>query len=127
VRAAQKGREPAEIVRVEPGDGAARVFRDTPVVAWLSHPADPASLSAEAFRVEDPERGRVASQLWLSPDARLLVWRPEEPLRPGALHFVLASGLRDRRGRTLAPWISRFRTCDITRPQLLGGDPDFVP
>jgi hypothetical protein len=103
----------AGVVRIDPGDGAAGVFRDDPVVALLSHPADAASLTAETFRVEH-ETGAVEGVLRLSPDARVIVWTAREALRADAEHLVSIAGLRDLRGREMAPHRSRFRACRFT-------------
>jgi hypothetical protein len=103
----------AGVVRIDPADGAAGVFRDDPVVAVLSHPADAASVTAAAFRVED-EAGAVDGILRLSPDARVVVWTPAAPLRADADHLVSIAGLRDLRGREMTTHRSRFRACRFT-------------
>jgi hypothetical protein len=105
--------DPARILRVEPRDGATGVFRDTPIVASVSHPLLPSSLTAEAFAVED-EIGAVPGRPALSPDGRCVVWRAERLLVPGAAHRVTVAGLRDVRGRTMAPHRSAFVPCDLT-------------
>lgn len=99
--------EAAFVARVEPEDGAAGVFRDAVVLARISHPVDPRSLTGETFRVSDPS-GAVPSRLELSPDQTVLIWRPERLLHPGVEHEVSAAGLRDHRGRPVAPHRSRF-------------------
>lgn len=99
--------EAAFVAHVEPGDGAAGVFRDAMVLARLSHPVDPGSLSGATFQVSCPT-GSVPSRIELSPDGRVLIWRPERLLDPGVEHEVVAHGLRDRRGRPVAPHRSRF-------------------
>ncbi|MBI3932762.1 MAG: hypothetical protein HY317_05045 [Acidobacteria bacterium] len=104
--------EGARVARVDPADGAVGVFRDACVVVWLSHPADPGSLSAATLHVEDPA-GLVPGRLDVSPDAHAVVWRGERPLTPGVPHFVVASGLRDARGREVSPHVSRFVPCDV--------------
>jgi hypothetical protein len=102
----------AWVVRIDPGDNAIGVFRDDPVVATLSHPADLASVTATAFRVMDDE-GDVAGAVRPSPDARVLVWTSPTPLRP-VEHTVVIEGLRDLRGREMAPHRSRFSACRFT-------------
>jgi hypothetical protein len=99
--------EAAFVAHVEPGDGAAGVFRDAVVLARLSHPVDPGSLSDATFQVSCPT-GLVPSRLELSPDRCVLIWRPERLLDPGLEHEVVAQGLRDQRGRPVAPHRSRF-------------------
>jgi hypothetical protein len=101
------------VVRIDPFDGAVGVFRDTPVLARLSHPLEPASLSSESFRVENVA-GVVPAQVRTSPDQRVVIWTPERLLTPGVLHFVRASGLRDAQGREVAPHLSRFVPCQLT-------------
>ena len=103
----------AGVVRIDPNDGATGVFRDDPVVVVLSHPADAASVTEEAFQVADDEGG-VAGILRVSPEARVLVWTPRAPLRAEAEHVVSIAGLRDLRGREMAPHKSRFRPCRFT-------------
>ena len=103
----------AGVVRIDPGDGAIGVFRDDPVVAVLSHPADAASVTAEVFQVSD-DAALVAGALRVSPDARVVVWTPGTALRPDADHLVSIAGLRDLRGREMAPHRSRFRSCRFT-------------
>jgi hypothetical protein len=101
------------VTRIDPRDGATGAFRDTPVLARLSHALDPATLTATSFRIERPS-GPVPGRLMLSPDAKVVVWTPESLLEAGSTHFVLASGLRDVLGREVAPHVSRFVPCDIT-------------
>jgi hypothetical protein len=99
--------EVAFVAHVEPGDGAAGVFRDAVVLARVSQPVDPDSLSDATFQVSC-STGLVPSRLELSPDRRVLIWRPERLLDPGLEHEVVAHGLRDQRGRPVAPHRSRF-------------------
>jgi hypothetical protein len=99
--------ETAFVARVEPEDGAAGVFRDAVVLARLSSPIDPSSLSGETFRVCDLA-GPVPSRLELSPDQTVLIWRPARLLDPGVEHEVSAEGLRDHCGRRVARHRSRF-------------------
>ncbi|HZM51295.1 MAG TPA: Ig-like domain-containing protein [Vicinamibacteria bacterium] len=105
--------DPVRVLRIEPRDGATGVFRDTPIVASLSHALQPSSVTAEAFAVED-EDGAVPGRSALSADGRCVVWRAERLLVPGARHRVTVSGLRDVRGRTMAPHRSGFVPCDLT-------------
>jgi hypothetical protein len=107
------------IVRIEPGDGAVCVFRDAPVVVRFSGCLDAASVGADAFRVMD-DRGPLAGELRLSPDARVLIWEPLQPLAANLHHFVMASGLRDARGRAVSTHLSRFLTCGLMRKDLSG-------
>lgn len=102
----------ARVVRIDPGDDAVGVFRDDPVVATLSHPADLASVTPSAFRVTD-DAGAVAGVVHPSPDARVLVWTASEALGAGE-HTVVIEGLRDLRGREMAPHRSRFSACRFT-------------
>jgi hypothetical protein len=107
----------ARVLRVDPTDGAAGVFRDAPIVLRLSHPADLASLSGETVMVQDPE-GTLAGSLGHSPDAQVLYWRGARPFVPGVLHFIVACGLRDDRGRSVTKHVSRFVPCDLAREDL---------
>ena len=107
------GDRPACVVWIDPADGATGVFLDDPVVACLSHPADAASATAETFRVAD-DAGDVPGQLRFGLDARVLVWTPQRPLRPGVEHTVAIAGLRDLRGREMAPHASRFAPCGFS-------------
>jgi hypothetical protein len=111
------GDDPVRVLRVEPRDGATGVFRDTPIVASLSHPLQPSSVTAEAFAVED-EEGAVPGRSALSADGRCVVWRADRLLVPGAAHRVTVAGLRDVRGRTMAPHQSGFVPCDLTYREL---------
>lgn len=110
---------PARVERMDPRDGATGVLRDTPVIARLSRPADPLTLSAQSFQVRD-DLGPVPGHIRLSPDGRVLIWQAERPLRSDALHFVTTAGLRDRRGGAVSPLVSRFLTCDLVRADLPG-------
>jgi len=103
----------ARILYVDPTDGATGVFCDALVVASLSHAVDAGSITPEAFAVEDAE-GAVPGRSTLTPDGRCLVWRGNRLLVPGVLHRVTVAGLRDLRGRALAPHRSRFIPCDLT-------------
>jgi Big-like domain-containing protein len=105
--------DPVRVLRVEPKDGATGVFRDTPIVASLSHALQPSSVTAEAFAVED-EDGAVPGRSALSADGRCVVWRAERLLVPGAAHRVTVAGLRDLRGRPMVPHRSAFVPCGLT-------------
>jgi Bacterial Ig-like domain len=107
------GDDPVRVLRMDPTDGATGVFCDTPIVASLSHPLQASSVTAEAFAVED-EAGAVPGEPALTPDGRCVVWRPARLLVPGVAHRVRVAGLRDVRGRTMAPHQSRFVPCDLT-------------
>jgi hypothetical protein len=105
--------DPVRVLHVDPMDGATGVFRDALVVASLSHVLEASSVTAEAFAVED-EEGTVPGRTALTPDGRCLVWHPERLLAPGMAHRVTVAGLKDVRGRTVAPYRSRFVPCDLT-------------
>lgn len=109
--------EPAKVASVEPQDGESQVLRDAPIVVRLSHPLDPASVTETSLWVQDPE-GPVPGELHLSPDGQVVIWGGARPLKAGALHFLVATGLRDRRGRAVPPHWSRFVPCDLTREDL---------
>lgn len=104
------GDRPARVVRIDPADGTTGVFLDDPVVVTLSHSADVATATAETFRVAD-DAGDVPGGLRTSLDARVLVWTPRRPLRPGVEHTVTIAGLQDLRGREMVPHASRFTPC----------------
>jgi hypothetical protein len=104
---------PAFVIRVDPRDGATGVFRDAPVVACLSHAADASSVGPETFRVEERGGAAVPGRLALSPDRAVVFWTAGRLLTPGIEHVVTADGLRDARGRTVAPYSSRFVPCDL--------------
>lgn len=110
---------PVRVERIDPRDGAGGVFRDAPVIARLSHPADPLTLSAESFRVRD-DAGAVPGSARLSPDGRVLIWQAQRLLQPDVLHFVTTAGLRGRGGTEVRPHVSRFCTCDLVRDDLPG-------
>lgn len=116
--AGARGADAPAILFVDPEDGATGILCDTPVALRLSSPVDPASLGPETLRVHD-DAGPVPGEARLLADGRLLVWRAARLLRPLALHFVVAQGLRDRRGREVAPHWSRFVPCAIGREDLL--------
>jgi hypothetical protein len=109
--------DPVRVLGFEPRDGATGVFRDTPIVASLSHPLEPSSVTIEAFAVFD-EDGPVPGRSALSADGRCVVWRAERLLAPGSAHRVTVAGLRDVRGRTMAPHRSGFVPCDLTYREL---------
>ena len=111
---------PAWVTRVDPGDGATGVFRDARVLACLSHPADAATVHRGSFRVEESGGAEVPGELMLSPDGRLLIWIAARLLMPGVEHLVTADGLRDSRGRQIAPHRSRFVPCALARDDVPG-------
>ena len=111
---------PAWVIRVDPGDGATGVFRDTPVLASLSHPADATTVHGGSFRVEESGGEAVPGDVLLSPDGKLLIWTASRPLAPGVEHLVTADGLKDRRGREVAPHRSRFVPCALARSDVPG-------
>jgi len=108
---------PPTVARVDPNDGATQVLRDAPVILRLSQPLDPESLSPQSVSVQD-DFGTVPGCLRLSPDFHVVIWGAERFLRPGILHFVVARGLRDQRGRPVDPHWSRFVPCDLARSDL---------
>ena len=108
---------PTRVVRIDPCDGATGVFKDTPVVARLSQPADPSTLSPRAFRVLD-EAGEVPARVRLSRDGSVVIWQAERLLQADSQHVVTCSGLVDRRGREVSPHLSRFLVCDLARADL---------
>lgn len=110
---------PPSLVRVDPGDGATGVFRDAPVVARFSHPLEPSSLSGQTFRVWDGG-GPVPGLARLCPARDVVVWQGDRALLSDLTHFVMASGLRDIRGRDVAPHLSRFVTCSLVRRDIPG-------
>jgi hypothetical protein len=95
------------VLRIDPPDGARGVFRDAPVVASFSRPADARTISPETFLVLD-EEGTVPGGVWTSLDGRVAVWTPGRLLSAGALHCVRLAGLRDRQGRALSVHESAF-------------------
>jgi hypothetical protein len=103
---------PPRVESIDPRDGASGVFCDACVMARLSSPADPETLSAETFVIEDHE-GVVPARLRLSADRRVLVWIAARPLAPGVAHVVRLSGLRDSSGQELAPHRSQFVPCEL--------------
>jgi hypothetical protein len=107
------GDTPPRVLRIDPSEGAVGVFRDTPVVALLSHCADRHSLDAHVLVVTD-ESSRVPGRVILSPDGLVLVWQPDRLLKAGVPHEVQCAGLRDLRGREIASLYSRFVPCDLT-------------
>jgi len=109
--------EPATVASVEPQDGEGQVLCDAPIVVRLSQPLDLSSVTDTSLWVQDPE-GPVPGELRVSPDGQVVIWGGTRPLRPGALHFLVATGLRDRRGRPVRPHWSRFVPCDLTREDL---------
>jgi hypothetical protein len=111
---------PAWVTRIDPGDGATGVFRDARVLACLSHPADAATVHRGSFRVEESGGTEVPGELVLSPDGRLLIWIAARLLMPGVEHLVTADGLRDSRGREIAPHRSRFVPCALARDDVPG-------
>lgn len=108
---------PRLVLRVDPHDGAAGVFRDAPVVLRLSHPAS-VEAGREPVEVLD-DRGPVPGATFVSPDGLILVWRGLRPLRHEAVHFVATRDLRDREGRPFAPHLSRFLPCGVGREDLV--------
>jgi hypothetical protein len=105
-------REPTRVLRVDPQDGGAGVFRDSPVVVRLSQPVDLASLSPTTLQVEGP-LGAVPGRICTSPDGECLIWTGEQLFAPESLHFVVVRGLLDLHGRSVEPHVSRFVPCDL--------------
>lgn len=111
----RRGREqgqPARIVAVDPVDGASGVFGDAAVVLSLSHVIDGGCLNPSCLAVHDPS-GPVPGRVRLAEGGCLLVWTAGRRLVPGAVHFVIASGLRDAHGRAFPEHLSRFVPCDL--------------
>jgi Bacterial Ig-like domain len=110
------------VVSVNPGDGATGVFRDSPVAVRLSTPVDPGTLGPSTLRVQEVT-GPVPGHLALCADAQLVVFQPARWLRPHVIHFVIVSGLTDRRGRSVRPHWSRFVPCSFTHQDLMDQQP----
>ncbi|HEV8254148.1 MAG TPA: Ig-like domain-containing protein [Vicinamibacteria bacterium] len=103
---------PPLVSRLDPPNGATGVFRDALVVASLTHPADPSTLSSCTFRVEE-DASVVPARLMLSPDGRAVIWRGRRLLTPNREHRVVISGLRDVHGREVAGHTGWFTPCDL--------------
>ncbi len=104
------------VVWVEPEDGAEGVFCDPVVLVRLSHAFDPSILAR--LRVCDPA-GEVPARVEISPDRRVLIWRPERRLCPATEHVVVLEGLRDQQGRGLPELRSRFVSGTLVRSDLV--------
>jgi len=102
----------SSVLRVDPADGARGVFRDAPVIACFSRPADGRTLSPETFLVVD-EDGNVPGHLWASLDGRVAVWTPARLLAPGRVHSIRIAGARDRRGGAITVHESMFVPGDL--------------
>jgi hypothetical protein len=111
------GDDPTRVLRVDPTDGLAGVFRDTPVLARLSRPVQGRSVSAVTFRIDDTG-GLVPGRARLSPDGRVIVWRGDRLLEAGVEHVLVVAGLRDERGRDVLPHRSRFVPSTLTWAEL---------
>ena len=117
------GAEGAWVVRIDPADGAAGVLGDAPVVVTFSHPVASHSLGHRTLRVWEglfPVTGRLT----LSPDACVVIWSPERPMRAGMEHTVEIAGLRDQRGREVQRHRSAFTVGSHTLEDLLKGPVD---
>ena len=99
--------EEARIVHIEPPDGARGVFRDTPVVASFSRPADAGTITLETFVVLDDD-GPVPGSVWTSLDGRVAVWTPSRLLTAGMLHRARVGPLRDAQRRAVRLHESTF-------------------
>jgi hypothetical protein len=106
------------VLRIEPPDGARGVFRDAPVVACFSRPADPRTVTPATFVVLD-EQGGVPGGVWTSLDGRVAVWTPARLLTAGVLHCVRVAGLLDRQGRAFSVHESAFVPGDLALGDLL--------
>ena len=98
---------PFRVERVDPPDGATGVLRDDPVLVRLSAPVDADRLGEATVEVREGD-GTVPAQVQTLDGGRVLVWWPGRRLRAGRVHCLVASGLRDRRGREAPALMSRF-------------------
>ena len=108
---------PARVLRIDPGDGAKGVLRDTFVVVRLSHPADARTLSASSLRISD-DCGAVPGRGELDPGQTVLIWRAERLLAPAVEHRIVVDGLHDPSGRPFAGCTTRFEPCWLTSGDL---------
>lgn len=116
------GERVPSVVHVEPSDGLVGVFRDAPVIVRVSHPLDERSLERAEVCVRGPQ-GPVPGEVRLAGVGDVLVWTPAQPLLGDAPHFLVLRELHDRRGRALAPHVSRFVTWAFCQADLAG----YVP
>jgi hypothetical protein len=108
---------PTCVVRVDPGDGALSVLRDSPVVLRFSRPLDVTSLREASIDVADAA-GPLPGRSRLSPDAQVVIWVGARHFRSDAGHAVRVEGLRDDRGEPVAAWTSAFATGRLARDDL---------
>ena len=117
------GSEGAWVVRVDPSAGAAGVLGDAPVVVTFSRPVASHGLGHRTLRVWE-DQFPVTGRLTLSPDACVVIWSPERPMRAGMEHTVEIAGLRDPRGREVQRHRSVFTVGHHTLEDLLKGPVD---
>ena len=114
---------PFHVERVEPPDGATGVLRDDPVLVRFSAPVDADRLDEATVEVREAD-GAVPSRVEMLDGGRVLVWWPGRRLRPGQEHRLVASGLRDRRGREAPAFASRFTPGTLSGEELTEPDPE---
>lgn len=112
---------PARVVRIDPPDGTVGVFRDACVVAHLSQPIDPDSVSNESFCVADGV-DHVPATVRMSPDRRTILWQPLRWLSPDRDHRVRLCGVRDSAGADVSAHESVFRSCSLLSQDMAAAD-----
>jgi PKD repeat protein len=105
------------VVSTSPVAGAIGVPLDSTVTITFSEPIDPASVTADAARLQVAGLD-VATSRVLSADRRRLIVRPDAPLAGNTLHTLVVGGpLRDDGGNGLQTFSPiSFRTLDPTKP-----------
>jgi spore maturation protein SpmB len=116
---------PPTMEAVSPVDGAVGVAVNAQIIARLSEPLDPSSVSATTISLDPPVTGNVA----LAADGVTITFTPPAPyLAPATMYSVRVSGVRDLVGNVLTPVSSTFTTAadatpDRTPPTLIAIDP----
>lgn len=102
---------------IAPRDGETAVFRDQVVCVHSPSPVEPSCLATSVVAVSAGET-EIAGTTELSPDRRVLFFRPLRPLVEHAPHTVRVSGLRNALG-ALPEISSVFTTGSILLSELV--------
>jgi hypothetical protein len=124
------GTDPAgpTVSSVYPANGTPDAGINTAVTVTFNESIDPSSVDSSMLRLEEAGAGPVSGTVTYIDSSRTVLFEPASDLAPSKLHSaVVAAGIRDMAGNTLAPdygWsFTTAALSDTTPPTIVSFDP----